>query len=312
MLVSLAWRTSHVTANGLRLAVDELGDPSAPPVLLIMGLATPCTMWPDAFCADLAARGFRVIRFDNRDIGGSDAIPRRHRIRLSLDFLRVRAGLRLRAHYTLHDMVADTAALLDALSAPRAHVVGVSMGGMIAQLLAARHPARVASLTSIMSLANHPWYSIPRLPVLKLANSRATDHSREAFIRRQLVLYRAIGSPAYPPREEDMRAAFGRAFDRGVRPGGVLRQTHAVMATPCFEDLLPRITAPTQVIHGLADPLVPPVNGKRCARRIRDARLELIPGMGHDLPAPLLPRFAALVAGNAARAASSTRLARSA
>ena len=309
---SISWRSGHAAANGLRIAWDETGDPGGEPMLLIMGLATPCTMWPDALCADLAGRGFRVIRFDNRDIGGSQTVERRLKINLTVDWLRVRAGLRVRAHYTLHDMVADTAGLLDALDLERAHVVGVSMGGMIAQLLAAHHPGRVASLTSIMSLANHPWYSIPRIPLFRLAGTRATDHSREAYIRRHMALYRVIGSPAYRPREEDMRLAFGRAFDRGYRPGGVLRQTHAIMATPCFEDDLPRIVAPTQVIHGLADPLVPAVNGKRCARRIRDARLALIEGMGHDLPAPLLPRIAALVAANVERATARAPIARSA
>jgi len=306
-----AWRPGTITANGMRLAHEELGAPDGAPLLLIMGLATPCTMWPESFCRDLAGRGFRVIRFDNRDIGRSESVKRTLDINLSLDWVRVRAGLRVRAHYTLHDMVADTVGLLDGLGVARAHVAGVSMGGMIGQLLAARHPERVESLTSIMSLANHPWLSIPRIPILRLARVRsAPDPSREGFIRRQMAVYRAIGSPAYPPRDEDMREAFGRAYDRGYRPGGVMRQAHAIMATPCFEDQLPRITAPTQIIHGLADPLVPPVNGKRCARRIRGARLELIPGMGHDLPQPLLPRIAALVAANAERA--SRAIARSA
>jgi pimeloyl-ACP methyl ester carboxylesterase len=313
---SIEWRADHAVANGIRIAWDETGDPCGAPLVLVMGLATPCTMWPDALCADLAARGFRVIRFYNRDIGGSQVIERRMKINLTVDWLRVRAGLRVRAHYTLHDMVADTAGLLDALRIERAHLVGVSMGGMIAQLLAAHHPRRVASLTSIMSLANHPWYSIPRLPILRLAGTRVTDgvdrNRREAYIRRHIALYRAIGSPAYPPREEDLRLAFGRAFDRGYRPGGVLRQTHAIMATRCFEEDLARIVAPTQVIHGLADPLVPAINGKRCARRIRGARLELIEGMGHDLPAPLLPRIAQLVAANVERAAGGAPVARSA
>jgi pimeloyl-ACP methyl ester carboxylesterase len=296
-MTPLSWRTGTVTANGLRLAWEETGDPSGEPLLLVMGLAAQCILWPEPLCRDLAQRGFRVIRFDNRDIGLSEGVPRRMRIRMPVDFFRARAGLRVRAHYTLHDMVDDTVGLMDGLGVARAHLVGVSMGGLISQLLAARRPERVASLTSIMSHTCHPFYTLPRASLLwRLSGAGIRDRSRAAVVRRQIATYRAIGSPTYARPESELREVFERAYDRDYRPGGIIRQTHAIMATPCFEELLPRITAPTLVIHGTADPLVPPVNGRRCARLIPGARLEIIPGMGHDLPAPLLPRFAELIA----------------
>lgn len=294
------WRNGVAMVGGRRLAWEQTGD--GEPLLLIMGMANQCVLWPDPFCADLVARGFRVIRFDNRDIGGSDSVDRGVPVRIARDYARSRAGLPVRASYTLHDMTADTVGLMDALELRDAHLVGVSMGGLIGQILAARHPRRVRSLTNLMSHTNHRWHAVPRLRLLWSMSGRdRTDHSRDGVIRRNLKVCRMIGSPAYPRAEAELRDAFGRAFDRDYRPDGMLRQLHAMIATPCIDDLLPSITAPTQVVHGLADPLVTPINGRRCAALIRNARLELFAGMGHDFPPPLLPRWADLIARNAAR-----------
>jgi pimeloyl-ACP methyl ester carboxylesterase len=174
---------------------------------------------------------------------------------------------------------------------------------MIVQLIAARHPQRVASLTSIMSTTNSPHLPGPKLPVLlRMSGIGIRDRSRTAVIRRSARTFKMIGSPGYPTPDSVRLAMATRAYDRAFRPGGLLRQTHAILATGSFETLLPSIKAPTQIIHGLSDPLVRPAGGKRCAKLIAGARLELIPGMGHDFPEALLPRWAELISNNAARA----------
>lgn len=299
----LSWRPRNVTVNGVTLALEEAGANTGEPLLLIMGLGGQLIHWPDAFCADLVARGFRVIRFDNRDIGLSGDADNGVRIHLQRDFLRSRLGLNIDANYTLHDMASDSVALLDALKIKRAHLAGASMGGMIAQLIAARYPHRAASLTSIMSTTNSPRLPGPKLPVLlRMSGIGIRDRSRAAVIRRSARTFKIIGSPGYPTSDSVRLAIATRAYDRAFRPGGLLRQTHAILATGSFEALLPAIKVPTQIIHGLSDPLVRPLAGKRCAKLIAGARLELIPGMGHDFPAALLPRWAELISHNAARA----------
>jgi pimeloyl-ACP methyl ester carboxylesterase len=270
---------------------------------MVMGLGCQLIQWPESLCADLIGRGFRVIRFDNRDIGLSGDANRGARFNLRADYLRVR--LRLPpgpTNYTLHDMAADTVAFMDAYGLRRAHLVGVSMGGMISQITAARYPDRVSSLTSIMSSTNNPWMlqTQPKL-LLRLA-SPPPSHAREVIVPRQAETFRLIGSPGYPTSETERLKFAGRAYDRAFRPGGVMRQMHAIIATASFEDLLGGVRAPTTVIHGDADPLVRPPCGQRSAKLIRGAKLEMIRGMGHDCPEPLMPRWAELIAGTAARA----------
>ncbi|MGH8505256.1 MAG: alpha/beta fold hydrolase [Stenotrophobium sp.] len=298
----LVWRASTVAVNGVTLALEEAGAATGEPLLLVMGLGGQLIHWPDAFCADLVARGFRVIRFDNRDIGLSGDANNGVRIHLQRDFLRARFGLNIHANYTLHDMTDDSVALMDTLKIKRVHLVGASMGGMIVQLIAARYPQRVASLTSIMSTTNSPHLPGPKLPVLlRISGIGIRDRSRAAVIRRSARTFQMIGSPGYPTPASVRLANATRAYDRAFRPGGLLRQTHAILATGSFEALLPSIKAPTQIIHGLSDPLVRPAAGKRCAKLIAGARLQLIPGMGHDFPEALLPHWAQLIADNAAR-----------
>jgi pimeloyl-ACP methyl ester carboxylesterase len=301
--MELCWSAGSACVNGLQLHWEETGPAGGEPLLLVMGLGGQLIHWPDSLAHELVARGFRVIRFDNRDSGLSASADRGVRATLARDWLRSRFGLQPASNYTLHDMAADSIGLLDTLGIERAHFVGASMGGMIAQIAAATHPRRVRSLTSIMSSTNHPKLPAARFDVLlRMAGLGGRPKTREQVIRRSVQMLRRVGSPAFPtPIDYRMRLA-GRAYDRAFRPDGHARQTHAILATGSFEHLLPQITAPTQVIHGLADPLLRPACGQRSARLIRGARLELIPGMGHDLAPSLMPRWAELVSANAARA----------
>ncbi|MGQ0528326.1 MAG: alpha/beta fold hydrolase [Panacagrimonas sp.] len=300
---SLDWQRGDIEANGLSLHYERCGPERGEPLLLVMGLGCQLIQWPEALCADLAARGFRVIRFDNRDIGLSGDANRGVRFNLRGDFVRVRLGLRAGpSNYLLHDMARDTLGLMDALGLQQAHIAGVSMGGMIAQLAAATFPQRIRSLTSIMSSTNRPWTRQTRLDLLLRLATPPADHRRDTLVARQAETFRLIGSPGYPSSDEERRAFAARAYDRAFRPGGVLRQMHAITATGSFEPLLAQVRAPTQIIHGTVDPLIRPICGQRCARLIRGAKLELIEGMGHDSPAALMPRWAELIASNAARA----------
>lgn len=290
-------------ANGQTLYWEALGPERGEPLMLVMGLGCQLIQWPEVLCADLAARGFRVIRFDNRDAGLSGDANRGVRFNLRRDYLRVRLGLKPGpSNYLLHDMARDTVGLMDALGITRAHLVGVSMGGMISQITAGTFPDRVRSLCSIMSSTNHPWVWQTRLDLLLRLATPPQDHQRATIVARQAETFRLIGSPGYPTPEDERLAFAGRAFDRAFRPGGTLRQMHAITATGSFEPLLGKVVAPTQILHGSDDPLVRPICGRRSASLIRGARLEVIDGMGHDCPKALMPRWAELIAANAGRA----------
>ncbi len=301
--MKLCWSAGSACVNGLQLSFEQDGPPQGEPLLLAMGLGGQLIHWPDALCERLVAQGFRVIRFDNRDAGLSAEADRGRAINLPRDWLRSRLGLPTASNYSLHDLADDAVGLLDELGISRAHLVGVSMGGMVAQIAAARQPRRVKSLTSIMSSTNHPKLPPARFDVLwRMAGIGPRPKTREQVIRRSTAMLRRVGSPGFPTPIEYRRQLVGRAYDRAFRPRGVVRQTHAILATGSFEALLPQISAPTQVIHGLNDPLLRPACGQRSASLIRGARLELIPGMGHDMPPSLMPRWAELIAANAARA----------
>lgn len=301
--MEISWSAGSACVNGLQLHWEETGPVNGEPVLLVMGLGGQLIHWPDRLASALSWYGFRVIRFDNRDAGLSGDSDVGLRFSIARDFLRSRFGLPARSNYTLHDMAADTVGLLDVLGLKSAHFVGASMGGMIAQIAAGTHPKRVRSLTSIMSSTNCPSLPAARFDVLlRMAGLGPRPKTREQVIQRSVQMLRRVGSPGYPtPLEYRMRLA-GRAYDRAFRPLGHARQTHAILATGSFEGLLPQIVAPTQVIHGLSDPLIRPEGGRRSARLIRGSRLALIPGMGHDLAPSLMPQWAELIAGNAARA----------
>lgn len=302
-LTQIDWQRGEAEANGITLQYEIAGPAQGEPLLLVMGLSAQLIHWPDAFCAQLAARGFRVIRFDNRDIGLSGSGNRGIRFNLQRDMLRSKLGLKPEANYTLHDMARDTIGLLDALGIRRGHLAGASMGGMISQIVAATFPERVLSLTSIMSSTNSPKLPMPRPDVLlKLAPPFGVKHDRASVIARTVALFEAIGSPGYPTSRAEREKTAADAFDRAYRPAGIARQTHAILATGSFEDLLGNVRAPTQVVHGLDDPLVRPAGGKRSAQLIPGARLALVEGMGHDFPEGLFPRWVELINDNAGRA----------
>lgn len=282
----------RLASNGIELEVETFGDPGDPAIVLIMGLATQLVHWPLRFCEQLAGAGHYVVRFDNRDAGLSSQIRTGGRPNILKAWLRARLGLRDQPAYTLTDMAEDVRGLLDALHIERAHVVGLSMGGMIAQILAAEHPERLRALTLIMTSSGARGLPGPSLRIQKQMITRPESRAREALIAHSQRTWRLIGSPAYPPPEDELQARLAAAIDRAYTPAGVLRQMHAIMASGARTALLPRIRTPTLVLHGEADPLVPVAAGRDLARRIPGARLLTLPGWGHDLPAPLLPRLA--------------------
>ncbi len=284
-------------ANGLAIAYETFGDPADPPLLLVMGMGMQMIHWDPAFCELLAGRGFHVIRFDNRDTGHSSKIEGGPRPNV----LAAMAGNPRSASYRLNDMAADTAALLDHLEIRAAHLVGVSMGGMVAQQLAARHADRVLSLCSIMSTTGARIAGLPRLGVLGVLFRKA-PRDRDAYVEHFLGIFKRIGSPGFPVDEDRARTLARAGYDRCFYPAGVERQLVAIMASGNRTEDLRRITAPTVVIHGRDDPLVPLRAGRATARAIPGAQLVVIDGMGHDLPREVWPQIADAIERNAARA----------
>jgi len=295
-------------ANGLALAYETSGDPAAPPMVLVMGLGMPLDYWPDAFVDALAAGGFRVLRFDNRDCGRSQKLASARMPNVFVAMAKAMLGLRVSAPYTLEDMAGDTAGLMDALGIARAHVVGASMGGMIAQALAARHPDRVLSLTSLMSTSGNPRVSLGRPAALRAILRAPPDpDDAEAVAAHLAHVLRVIGSPGYPTEDWVLNAVCLRVARRGYSPEGVLRQLFAIMASGDRRADLVRVRAPTLVIHGAEDPLLRVAASRDIARHIPGARLIEIPGMGHDLPPGLVAPIAAEIVAHcrAAEAAPS-------
>ena len=263
----------------IELAYETFGDPGDPPLLLVMGLATQMIGWPDEFCAGLAERGLFVVRFDNRDIGLSTHVDDRG----APDILAILGGDRTNVAYPLADLADDTAGLLDALHLDSAHVVGASMGGMIAQLVAIRHPERVRSLTSIMSTTGDRTVGMPAEAAMGvLLAPPATD--RESAIQRAVDTYRVIGSPGFEFDEQALRERAALSYDRRYNPAGVARQLAAILTAPDRTADLGAVDVPTLVIHGEQDSLVDVSGGRATAAAIPGAELLVIDGMGHDLP----------------------------
>ena len=288
-------------SNDVTLEYEDTGAPDAPVILLIMGLGMQLTAWPEALREGLAARGFRVLAFDNRDAGLSTRIRVRRSPNLLLQIARSWMRLPVRTPYPLSDMAADTVGLLDALAIPRAHVVGASMGGMIAQVLAAEHPGRVLTLTSIMSSSGNRRVSKPAPHARRALLSRPDAPADPESVTRHLMgVFGVIGSPGYPTEQGELRARVERSLKRAHYPRGVLHQLLAVLASGDRRRLLARISAPTLVIHGAADPLVPVAAGRDTARHVRGAELLVIEGMGHDLPAGLVPTLVDAIANHCA------------
>ena len=292
-------QTAHV-APDIDLCFQTFGDPAAEPLLLVMGLGGPMTWWRPELCRKLADTGFFVIRYDNRDTGRSSRVRARVSRRTVVESFFGRGGP---PPYTLDDLAADGVGLLDHLGLDSAHVVGMSMGGMIVQTMALLHPTRVRSLTSIMSTTGRRsvgWQD-PRLLPLLLARSEAT---REAYIASSTRFWRIIGSPGYPEPVEAVEERAGETFDRGVSASGVARQMIAVLRQPDRSSRLGSVTVPTLVIHGLADKMVHVSGGRATAKAIPGAELVLVPGMGHDVPADLYDLFVDAIRGVADRASA--------
>jgi pimeloyl-ACP methyl ester carboxylesterase len=282
----------------LKLCYETFGASDAPPLLLVMGLGSQMILWDDEFCELLAAQGFWVIRFDNRDVGRSTImreapVPKRWQL-----LTRDARG----AAYSLDDMARDAVGLLDQLGIDAAHVVGASMGGMIAQLIAIGHPDRVLSLVSIMSSTGNRRVGRPH-PRLALRLLRPAQREREGYIRDHIETYRMIGSAGFEFEEEHKRERAGRCFDRGIHPAGSARQMAAIVTAPDRTKSLGQVRVPTTVIHGNADPLVNVSGGRATAKAIPGAKLVILPGMGHDLPRELWPQIIEAITQNAAETA---------
>jgi pimeloyl-ACP methyl ester carboxylesterase len=292
---------AFAASNGIRLCYETFGERSNPPMLLIMGLAAQMIVWDDEFCLRLADRGFWVIRFDNRDIGESTRFPNARAPRFAELLFAQATGLRFRVPYTLRDMANDAAGLLDALGVARAHVVGASMGGAIAQELAIAYPARVRSLTSIMSSTGDPKLPGPR-PKALARLSKKVPLDRAGYVREYVTTWSVLAGEHFP-FDADRTARQGAAgYDRGINPAGVSRQMMAIVASGNRTRALRELRVPTLVIHGTADPLIPDPGGRATAAAIPGAQLLLIEGMGHSFPREVWPTIIDAIARHAAQA----------
>jgi pimeloyl-ACP methyl ester carboxylesterase len=293
----------QISANGVSLEVEDHGSPNGEPLLLIMGLGMQLVAWHVDFVASLVARGFRVIRFDNRDIGLSQRFDNLGVPNLAIDSIRYAIGMKVVAPYSLSDMADDTVALLDALGIASAHICAASMGGMIAQRLAVRHPRRVKSLTLMMTSSGSRRLPGPTIKVRSaLISQPKNPKDIESVIDHYVKIYKLIGSPDYPATDEYMHDRMSTAVRRSYRPQGTARQMVAIAADGNRSKLLGQIRMPTQIIHGKADPLIPVAAAHDLAAKIAGSELDLIDGMGHDLPPELWPRFAAGIASASGRA----------
>jgi pimeloyl-ACP methyl ester carboxylesterase len=284
-------------ANGMEIAYETFGDPSDPPLLLVMGLASQMILWDEELCQMFADRGFHVIRFDNRDVGHSTHVRGAGKPKV----LRAMVGVTRNPAYTLEDMADDAFGLLDELGIEAAHVIGASMGGMIAQTMAIRRPERTLSLASIMSTTGNRRAGIPRLRALMVLLRKA-PRDRDSYIEYVARLFKIIGSPGFDRDEQWIRKLAGESYDRGVDRGGPARQIVAVQASGDRTRALAGVWAPTVVIHGREDPLIPVRAGRATARAIPGAELIEIEGMGHDLPRELWPRIVEAISEKAKRA----------
>jgi len=284
------------------LCYETFGADNAPAVLMVMGLGTQMIMWDDEFCATLAGHGFRVIRFDNRDVGRSTILRASKRPTLRQLALRDLTG----AAYSLDEMAADAVGLLDQLGLDSAHVVGASMGGMIAQLIAINHPGRARSLVFSMSTTGNWRVGLPRPKMIPLV-LRSPRPDRAGYIQDLNHTLRAIGSQRYPAPPERLQALAERCYDRGPDRTGTARQLAAIQTAPDRTAKLRQLHLPVTVIHGAADPLIRPSGGRATAKAIPGARLLILEGMAHDLPQPLWPQVLGAIVQNAAAAAGNSR-----
>jgi len=282
----------ELTANNLTLHYDEHGDPSHPVILLVTGLGAQMILWPDELVHALVAKGYRVIRYDNRDIGLSQKMDGAKAPGLRMQVLRKMIGWPAKVPYTLKDMADDGMGVLDALNIEKAHIVGASMGGMIAQLMAIHHSHRMLSLTSIMSTTGNAKLPQADKAAIETLTAPIESMEEEWLIEHGIAIQNAIGSPGFAPDPEQQRARVTQTIKRSVYPAGMPRQLAAIIDDGDRTKRLANVTVPTLVLHGEGDPLVKVEAGRATAAAIPDAKLVTIPGWGHDLPQQLIARMA--------------------
>lgn len=294
-----------VEANGITIAYEESGPRDAPVLLMIHGLGAQLVRWPQGLCDDLVTAGFRIVRYDSRDVGLSTKMDGAPIPDLAAVTEAKRQGRTIDLPYTLSDLAADAAGLLDALGIASAHVLGVSLGGMVAQVLAIEHTARVRSLAIMMSQSGNPAMPGSDPDALAMLARPAPDPAtdREAFLRHQVELNRALGTAVYPVPDADLRAFAAAAADRSYYPQGSARQLAASRGAPDRREALSRLSVPAVVIHGAADRLIPPVCGEDIADALARSWFVKVAGMGHDTPPQLFGLYIAAISANAARAA---------
>jgi pimeloyl-ACP methyl ester carboxylesterase len=282
-----------IDVNGITLEYETSGDEKNPVLLLIMGLGNQLTAWPELFCRMLEESGFFVIRFDNRDIGLSTKIKVEKEPNMILLALMTRLGIKTKVPYTLSDMAKDTIALCDALGLDNVHLAGISMGGMIAQIVAADYPERIKSLTCIISSSGNQRMPGPRAVVLKKVMQKPRGRDLDSWIEYYFELFKLIGSPSM--NEQDLLERVKDNIARSLYPRGTLHQLAAIINDGSRTALLKRISAPTLVINGSVDPLIPYAAGKDIVNYVPNSRFKLIEGLGHDLPDPLIPQIVDLI-----------------
>jgi len=282
----------RMNANGLQIEYESFGRPDDPAILLIMGFAAQMTMWPTALCEGLGSRGFRVIRFDNRDVGKTTHLSHFGTPNISEAMGKALSGQPVNAAYTLGDMAMDAVSLLDALDIADAHIAGASMGGMIAQLVAINHPERARSLISIMSTTARRGLPAAKPEAMAALMTPPASEAREDRIAQGMKSWRVIGSPAYAATDAELRARVEAAVDRvPYDPAGIARQMTAIVAAQPRHELLGKLRMPALVIHGADDPLIPVEGGKDTAASIPGAQLVVVPGMAHDFTDALVPVY---------------------
>lgn len=290
---------ARTRANGIEIEYEDYGSKADPVILLIMGFGAQLTLWPIEFVEALVARGFRVIRYDNRDIGLShkfDGVKAPGPVKLTI---LSRLGFKPKVPYSLADMADDGAGLLDALGIARAHIVGASMGGMIAQHFAARHPDKTATLTLVFTSTGNRKLPRAKPEAMKALVKRPESTDEDVLVEHGIYLSRTIGSPGFPPAEDRLRERVRATVRRSFYPEGPLRQMAAIVSDGDRRPMIARLSVPTLVLHGEDDPLLPVAHGRDAAATIPGAKIKTIPGWGHDLPLELVDELADAIAAHA-------------
>jgi pimeloyl-ACP methyl ester carboxylesterase len=301
----------HVRANGIDIEYESFGRDGDPLILLIMGFGAQLIFWPDPLCEGLAANGFQVVRFDNRDIGKSTHLAGQPAPDPRALFAEVMAGRHPHVPYSLDDMADDAVGLMDALGADRAHIVGASMGGMIAQLVAINHPSRTKSLVSIMSTTGRRDLPSGNPETLSVLFRPPNSTSRDDLIDASVLVQKALSGPGFPLSEAEMRARAGRRTDYApFDMAGIARQSAALIVAPPRNKLLKELRCPALVLHGADDPVIPAAAAKDTAESIPGAELIIVPGMGHDFPSALVPVFLKHIGGFVSKVEAETAVGR--